>query len=62
MLAGEKLRMKSTDVAEPVTVESEEWSVDSDQVSTANNRSYLVADDERSVYSGCKGRFDTARG
>ena len=60
-LAGEKLRLKSSAEAELVTVSSDERSVVADLVSTANNRSSAVSDDDSCVCSGCK-RFDTARG
>ena len=45
-----------------MTVSSEERSVVADLVSTANNRSSAVSDDDSCVCSGCKRRFDTARG
>ena len=61
-LAGEKLRLKSSTEAELVTVSSDERSVVADLVSTASNRSSAVSDDESCVCSGCKRRFDTARG
>ena len=61
-LAGEKLRLKSSMEAELVTVSSDERSVVADLVSTANNRSSAVFDEESCVCSGCKRRFDTARG
>ena len=61
-LAAEKLRLKSSAEAELVTVSSDERSVVADLVSTANNRSFTVSDDESCVCSGCKRRFDTARG
>ena len=61
-LAGEKLRLKSSAEAEPVTVSSDERSVVADLVSTASNRSSAVSDDESCICSGCKRRFDTARG
>ena len=61
-LAGEKLRLKSSAEAELVTVSSDERSVVADLVSTANNRSSAVSDDDTCVCSGCKRRFDTARG
>ena len=61
-LAGEKLRLKSSAEAELVTVSSDEKSVVADLVSTASNRSSAVSDDESCVCSGCKRRFDTARG
>ena len=61
-LAGEKLRWKSSAEAELVTFSSDEESVVADLVSTANNRSSAVSDDESCVCSGCKRRFDTARG
>ena len=62
ILAGEKLRLKSSAEAELVTVSSDEKSVVSDLVSSASNRSSAVSDDESCVCSGCKRRFDTARG
>ena len=61
-LAGEKLRLKKSAEAELVTVSSDERSVVADLVSTANNRSSAVSDDEICVCSGCKRCFDTARG
>ena len=61
-LAAEKLRLKSSAEAELVTVSSDERSVVADLVSTANNRSSAVSDDDSCVCSGCKRRFDTARG
>ena len=62
-LGVEKLRLlKISAVAEPGTVSSEERSVVAHLVSTANNRSSAVADDESCVCSGCKRLFDTARG
>ena len=61
-LAGEKLRLKSSAEDELVTVSSDEKSVVADLVSTASNRSSAVFDDESCVCSGCKRRFDTARG
>ena len=61
-LAGEKLRLKSSAEAELVTVSGHERSVVADLVSTASNRSPAVSDDESCVSSGCKRRFDTARG
>ena len=61
-LAGEKLRLKSSAKAELVTVSSDERSVVADLVSTASNRSSADSDDESCVCSGCKRRFDTARG
>ena len=61
-LAGGKLRLKSSAEAELVTVSSEERSVVADLVSTANKRSSAVSDDDSCVCSGCKRRFDTARG
>ena len=61
-LAGEKLRLKSSAEAELVTFSSNERSVIADLVSTANNRSSAVSDDESCVCSGCKRSFDTARG
>ena len=61
-LAGQKLRLKSSAEAELVTVSSEERSVVSDLVSTANNRSSAVSYDDSCVCSGCKRGFDTARG
>ena len=61
-LAREKLRLKSSAEAELVTVSSDERSVVADLVSTASNRSSAVSDDESCVCSGCKRRFDTARG
>ena len=61
-LAGEKLRLKSSAEAELVTVSSDERSVVADLVSTTNNRSSAVSDDESCVCSGCKRRSDTARG
>ena len=61
-LAGEKLRLKSSAEAELLTVSSDERSVVADLVSTANNRASAVSDDESCVCSGCKRRFDTARG
>ena len=61
-LAGEKLRLNSSAEAELVTVSSEERSVVADLVSTANNRSSAVSEDESCVCSGCKRRFNTARG
>ena len=45
-----------------MTVSSDERSVVADLVSTANNRSSAVSDDKSCVYSGCKRRFNTARG
>ena len=62
LAADEKLRLKSSAVAELVAVSSEEMSVLADLVSKANKRSSVVADDENCVCSGCKRRFDTARG
>ena len=59
-LAGEKLRLKSSAEAELVTVSSDERSVVADLVSTANTSA--VSDDDSCVCSGCKRRFDTARG
>ena len=50
------------EVENQLTVRSDERSVVADQVSTANNRSSAVSDDESFVCSGCKRRFDTARG
>ena len=61
-LAGEKLRWKSLAEAELVTFSSDEESVVADLVSTANNRSSAVSDDESCVCSGFKRCFDTARG
>ena len=61
-LAGEKLRLKSSAEAELVRVSSDERSVVPDLVCAANNRSSAVSDDENCVCSGCKRRFDTARG
>ena len=61
-LAGEKLRLKRSAEAELVTVSSDERSVVADLVSTANNRSSAVSDDDSCVCLGCKRRFDTARG
>ena len=61
-LAGEKLRLKSSAEAEFLTVSSDERSVVADLVSTASNRSSAVSYDESCVCSGCKRRFDTARG
>ena len=61
-IADEKQRLKSSAEAELVTVSSEERSVVADLVSTANNRSSAVSDDDNCVCSGCKHRFDTARG
>ena len=61
-LAGEKMRLKSSAAAEIVTVSSDERSVVADLVSTASNRSSAVSDDESCVCSGCKRRFDIARG
>ena len=61
-LAGEKLRLKNSAEAELVTVSSDERSVVADLVSTANKRSSAVSDDNSCVGSGCKRRFDTARG
>ena len=61
-LAGEKLRLKCSAEAELVTVSSDERSVVADLVSTASNRSSAVSDDESCVCSGCKRRFNTARG
>ena len=61
-LAGEKLRLKCSAEAELVKVSSDERSVVADLVSTASNRSSAVSDDENCVCSGCKRRFDTARG
>ena len=61
-LAGEKLRLKISAEAELVTVSSDERSVVADLVCTASNRSSVVSDDESCVCSGCKRRFDTARG
>ena len=61
-LDSEKLRLKSSAEAELVTVSSDERSVVADLVSTANNRSSAVSDDDSCVCSGCKRRFDTARG
>ena len=60
--AGKKMRLKSSAEAELVTVSSDERSVVADIVSTASNRSSAVSDDESCVCSGCKRRFDTARG
>ena len=54
--------MKSSAEAELVTVSSDERSVVADLVSTVNIRSSAVSDDESCVCSGCKRRFDTARG
>ena len=45
-----------------MTVSSDERSVVVDLVSTASNRSSAVSDDESCVCSGCKRRFDTAKG
>ena len=45
-----------------MTVSSDERSVVADLVSTANKRSSAVSDDDSCVCSGCKRRFDTARG
>ena len=50
-LAGEKLRLKSSAEAELVTVSSDERSVVADLVSTANNRSSAVSDDDSCVCS-----------
>ena len=61
-LAGEKLRLKSSAEADLVTVSSDERSVVANLVSTANNRSFTVSDDDKCVCLGCKRRFDTARG
>ena len=61
-LTGEKLRLKSSAEVELVTVSSEERSVVVDLVFTASNRSSAVSDDKSCVCSGCKRRFDTARG
>ena len=61
-LAGENLRLKSSAEAKLVTVSSDESSVVADLVSTASKRSSAVSDDESCVCSGCKRRFDTARG
>ena len=61
-LAGEKLRLKRSAEAELVTVSSDERSVVADIVSTASNISSAVSEDESCVCSGCKRRFDTARG
>ena len=61
-LAGEKLRLKSSAEAELVTISSDERLVVADLVSTASNISSVVSDDESCVCSGCKRRFDTARG
>ena len=61
-LAGEKLRLKGSAEAELLTVSSDKRSVVADLVSTASNRSSAVSDDESCVCSGCKRRFDTARG
>ena len=61
-LAGEKLRLKNSAEAELMTVSSDERSVVADLVYTANNRSSAVSDGESCVCSGCKRRFDTARG
>ena len=63
-LAGEKLRLKSSAEVELVTVSSDERSVVADLVSTSTaiKRSSAVSDDENYVCSGCKRRFNTARG
>ena len=61
-LAGEKLRLKSSAEDELVTVSGDERSVVADLVSMASNRSSAVSDDESCVCSGCKRRFETARG
>ena len=61
-LAGKKLRLKSSAEAELVTVSSDEKSVIADLVSRASDRSSVVSDDDSCVSSGCKRRFDTARG
>ena len=61
-LAGGKLRLKCSAEAGFVTVSSDERSVVADLVSTASSRSSAVSDDEICVCSGCKRRFDTARG
>ena len=45
-----------------MAVSSDERLVVADLVSTANNRSSVVSDDESCVCSGCKRRFETARG
>ena len=45
-----------------MTVSSDERSVVADLLSKANNRSSAVSDDDSCVCSGCKRRFDTARG
>ena len=55
-------RLKSSAEAELVRVSSDERSVVADLVSTANKRSSAVSDDDSCVCSGCKRRFDTARG
>ena len=52
-LCFEKLRLKFSAVAELVTESSEERLVVADLVSTANNRSSAVADDESCVCSKC---------
>ena len=62
MRDGEKLRLKVSAEAELVRVSSDKRSVVADLVSTANNRSSAVSDDENCVCSGCKQRFDTASG
>ena len=62
ILAGEKLRLKSSAEAQLVTVSSDERSVVADLVSTASNRSSAASDDESCECLGCKRRFDTARG
>ena len=49
-------------INELVTVSSDERSAVADLMFTANNRSSAVSDDEICVCSGCKRRFDTARG
>ena len=61
-LAGEKLRLNKSAVYELVTASCEERSVVADLVSTANNRSPAVVDDECCVFSGCKRLLDTVRG
>ena len=45
-----------------MAVSSDERLVVADLVSTANNRSSVVSDDESCVCSVCKRRFETARG
>ena len=55
-LAGEKLRLKSSAEAELVTISSDERSV------VGQWKSSAVSDDESCVCSGCKRRFETARG